>query len=432
MEPKEIRKIINNSPYSGVLNELEMTVDLSHIKESYRLKGLYNIFKFFYEQNLNWSKIISNKYEGCFSDSLNFFKNGLSNLESFINSYIVHNNIDANTIQYYFINGFLNRQSQYNSVFTYDAPSVEYLLGIYDFDTSLFKPAFDYLANNNLNTVSKNSLQGYFLAYEFENKENSFLFNKREVEKKSISKIRNQIASLANEYEIEITNRIKKLEEDYSATEKLLKEKNHNSRLNLAEWLNHQRDNYKSFLSTTNFDFKNLFENTKQEFINQLNQYSEQIKLQEPVKYWNTRAEQLNDKANKILKWTIGISLLIAFSVYVLLWFTPEGLLTSLFDGDKSKAIRWSIVFIIFISVYFVVIRALLKFMFSNFHLARDAEEREKLTYLYLSLLSRGDFSEEEKKIVFQALFSRSDTGLLKEDSSPTMPGVTSIFDRIR
>lgn len=27
-----------------------------------------------------------------------------------------------------------------------------------------------------------------------------------------------------------------------------------------------------------------------------------------------------------------------------------------------------------------------------------------------------------------QSLFSRSDTGLLKEDSSPTMPGISSIF----
>lgn len=71
-----------------------------------------------------------------------------------------------------------------------------------------------------------------------------------------------------------------------------------------------------------------------------------------------------------------------------------------------------------------------MKYMFSNFHLARDAEEREKLTYLYVSLLNKGDFSEDERKIVLQALFSRSDTGLLKEDSSPTMPGISSVFDR--
>ena len=68
--------------------------------------------------------------------------------------------------------------------------------------------------------------------------------------------------------------------------------------------------------------------------------------------------------------------------------------------------------------------------MFSNYHLARDAEEREKLTYLYISIRNNSEVSEEEKKIVFQALFSRSDTGLLKEDSSPTMPGISSIIEK--
>lgn len=70
--------------------------------------------------------------------------------------------------------------------------------------------------------------------------------------------------------------------------------------------------------------------------------------------------------------------------------------------------------------------------MFSNFHLARDAEEREKLTYMYLALISNGEFNEEERKIVLQSLFSRSDTGLLKEDSSPTMPGINTFIDKMK
>jgi len=131
-----------------------------------------------------------------------------------------------------------------------------------------------------------------------------------------------------------------------------------------------------------------------------------------------------------MLVWLGIVSFIFALLVYVLLWFTPEGLLESIFNGDKSKAIRWSFVFIIFVSIFFVVIRALLKFMFSNFHLARDAEEREKLTFLYISLLNKGDINADERNIVFQALFSRSDTGFLKEDSSPTMPGITSIIEK--
>lgn len=53
--------------------------------------------------------------------------------------------------------------------------------------------------------------------------------------------------------------------------------------------------------------------------------------------------------------------------------------------------------------------------MFSNFLSARHVEEKEKLTYLYLSMIERGALDEQERKIILQSLLSRSDTGLLKK-----------------
>jgi len=60
--------------------------------------------------------------------------------------------------------------------------------------------------------------------------------------------------------------------------------------------------------------------------------------------------------------------------------------------------------------------------MFSSFHLARDCEERHTLTYFYLSLLKDSKVADSDRQLIMQSLFSRADTGLLKEDSSPTMP----------
>ena len=60
--------------------------------------------------------------------------------------------------------------------------------------------------------------------------------------------------------------------------------------------------------------------------------------------------------------------------------------------------------------------------MFSSFHLARDCEERHTLTYFYLSLLKDSNVDENERQLIMQSLFSRAETGLLKDDSSPTMP----------
>jgi hypothetical protein len=118
----------------------------------------------------------------------------------------------------------------------------------------------------------------------------------------------------------------------------------------------------------------------------------------------------------------VVLVLIVSFSLGELLWNTPEHIFESFFENDKSKAIRWSIIYITLISFVAFSIRALTKVMFSSFHLARDCEERHTLTYFYLSLLKESEMNNEEKHLIIQSLFSRADTGLLKDDSSPTMP----------
>lgn len=64
---------------------------------------------------------------------------------------------------------------------------------------------------------------------------------------------------------------------------------------------------------------------------------------------------------------------------------------------------------------------------FSSFHLQRDAEERQQLTYVYLALSNETHADEESGKIILQALFSRAETGLLASESEPTMPGLDGV-----
>src|SRR5690606_11737236 len=92
-----------------------------------------------------------------------------------------------------------------------------------------------------------------------------------------------------------------------------------------------------------------------------------------------------------------------------------------LFQGEAS-AIKWTIVYITFISFIAYAIKILAKLTMSTYHLSRDSEEREQLSYFYLALKKDSNVSDEERQLILQSLFIRSDTGLLKEDSSPTMP----------
>ena len=88
------------------------------------------------------------------------------------------------------------------------------------------------------------------------------------------------------------------------------------------------------------------------------------------------------------------------------------------------NTVQGIVIFATLLAVYGILIRVLSRLTFSAFHLMRDAEEREQLTYLYLSLINEKKIDEKSRDIILQALFSRSETGLLSGESAPTMPGV--------
>ncbi len=150
--------------------------------------------------------------------------------------------------------------------------------------------------------------------------------------------------------------------------------------------------------------------------------YKEKLKLEEPAKYWNERALKLKKQGWISVAIIVLLVLLVSWSLGEILWKTPEQLYSSWFGNDKSAAIRWSIVYVTLISFIAYCIRALTKVMFSSFHLARDCEERYTLTYFYLSLLKDSKVDDKDRQLIMQSLFSRAETGLLKDDSSPTMP----------
>jgi len=421
MELKDVRSAIRKYPHVEKVNERELSITFESINQRYHFTGVYNIFKFFYDQNEKWKINTFDDTYNIFGDSKSFFENAVSNFGYFISSKLVDDKSSDEMFDYHFQVLESNYLNPGYSVFPFDAPEVEFLQDIAKTNIDLVLPAYQYIIGEGLNSNNKLNFQAYVLAYEFQNKENSALFNHRENEKRHLSTIRAGLTSLTDTYENEINQFQNKIVQDYEGYKLAQDNYISKSRKILAEWLLVKKN-----------DFNSLLDNSKIEIDNLQNQYSELLKLQEPVKYWKERAIELNKKANKMM-WVLGgITFIAVVLTYGLLWFTPEGMLESIFKGDTAAAIRWSIVFALFISFIAFMFRAVMKFMFSNYHLARDAEEREKLTYLYISLLTKGEFSEEEKKIVFQALFSRSDTGLLKDDSSPTMPGVSSVIEKFK
>lgn len=183
----------------------------------------------------------------------------------------------------------------------------------------------------------------------------------------------------------------------------------------------------------------------KTRFSNLENLYTEKLKLEAPAKYWQKRASRMRWAG---FAWLL-VSVFFFSGIGAILWFLfvapgtfvdPKDLLaqTANITANKdsflaylssAKNIRSLIGFSVLVSLYFFVLRMLIRLTVSSFHLSIDAAEREQLTYVYLALVERGQKSGEkliqdnERSIILQSLFSRADTGLLTGDSSPTMPG---------
>ena len=192
-------------------------------------------------------------------------------------------------------------------------------------------------------------------------------------------------------------------------------------------------DDFKELKDKLRNDIKTELESDQEQFRiwlekveNLENSYREKLRLEPAASYWKTKAEDYKKLGNRwafILSGFVAVGLAI-FGVLFYTWVNAQATAISI---DSLQGV---VLFITLLSVYAFAIKALSKLVFSSYHLQRDAEEREQLTYLYLSLThEKDDFDTDARSIVLQALFSRADTGLISGDSSPTMPGVHEIIN---
>ncbi|MDD3467359.1 MAG: DUF6161 domain-containing protein [Campylobacterales bacterium] len=261
----------------------------------------------------------------------------------------------------------------------------------------------EYIQNKTVRNISvnKNWFNGYMLAYEFGMQGESAISKRRSSEKASFSQLRDRLDKSANELIKEVDEFKNDFEQWHTETKEaqqsefdaLQQQRNDTFELDLANWTNKISE-----LETT---------------------YEEALRLKKPAQYWKNKAKEYKahgDKWAKCLFSLLGVGFIV-FAILFSCWLFGKDVALDL------KSLQGAIIFATVLTIYAIAIQSISKMVFSSYHLQRDAEEREQLAYVYLALTNeQGHIDEDSRKIVLQALFSRADTGLLK-DSSPTMPG---------
>ena len=167
--------------------------------------------------------------------------------------------------------------------------------------------------------------------------------------------------------------------------------------------------------------FKKLVDQSERELSAIASTYDERLALQAPVQYWTKKASD-HRALSKKFGWWFGVSfvaVLVALGLELGLWLLPALPVTS-----TDLPAYWVVV-VFAASVTFALwpLRILSRLLLSNIHLRTDAEERVTLANTYLSLLrSEAGLEPDDRRLILEALFRRSSTGIVRDDAMPHTP----------
>lgn len=196
---------------------------------------------------------------------------------------------------------------------------------------------------------------------------------------------------------------------------------------NYTKAFHEQEERIKSITAQTNEQFDTLNNKATEYFAERDKKcqeleklYDEKLKLEAPAQYWNKMKKSYQLSGGIWFAASIIIAILIIVGLILLLVAIPN-----LFSEDSHwmDIFKNSAIITIITSVAIYILRITVKMAMSSFHLARDAKERHNLSYFYLALINDKAITDKERALVINALFSRSDSGLLKNDAGPTMSG---------
>lgn len=264
----------------------------------------------------------------------------------------------------------------------------------YNINTSYADAAIEYLLERRIlqDLSNRDKFVGFLDAYLYENPNTA----------QSI--LKNEKESLIDLH-LEYTNSLNTLDQQYYDKQEQLEKETTRYREELTSW----KDDIVS--STEEF-----VEEKKKELEDLVNLYEEKLRLEAPAKYWEETENEYENIGKRWMKWAITISTCFVLLLTIIFFILPD------FTGFNYDSVKMTVIFAIVVSVGIFVINFFVRLSTSAFHLSRDAKERKKLAYVYLALLKDKGVEESDRSIILQSLFSRADTGLLKGDSSPTLP----------
>ena len=265
----------------------------------------------------------------------------------------------------------------------------------------------NYIGQYLNSTYASNFLPAFFVLNKEIRKEEMPFSNFQEEVVKPVSEKVKKIDSQINDKFKETTNLIEEKDKDI---------------INLFDEHKNEIDEFKTKI--------NEWRDNKERQIDILEEtYKNKLQLEAPETLWESRAEEYRTKSRN---W---IWCLLAFIVVLLV--SGSFFVISIHDYLQGTVkeipfISKSFIYVALISFLIYIIRIIIKIIVSSQHMSMEYEQKAALTRFYQALIQDGkEVDKEEKLIIFNALFRKTDTGLIKSDNSNDTDALLSQFSKL-
>ena len=157
--------------------------------------------------------------------------------------------------------------------------------------------------------------------------------------------------------------------------------------------------------------------------------YKSKLQLEAPETLWESRAAKYRIKS----RWWMGGLLIFIIGLLVSSGYFVISIHDYLQGTVKEiPFISKSFIYVALISFLIYIIRIIIKIIVSSQHMSMEYEQKAALTRFYQALIQDGkEVDKEEKLIIFNALFRKTDTGLIKSDNSNDTGALLSQFSKL-
>ena len=302
-----------------------------------------------------------------------------------------------------------------------------------DNEISMIRIFIDYYLNSwakdNLSTAIKNyvyieknkSYIGHYLnsTYAYSFLPAFFVFNK-EIRKEEMpfNNFQEEVVKPVSEKVEKIDSQIN---DKFKETTNLIEEKDKDI-INLFDEHKNEIDEFKTKINEWKDDKEKQIETLEET-------YKSKLQLEAPETLWESRAAKYRIKS----RWWMGGLLLFIIGLLVSSGYFVISIHDYLQGTVKEiPFISKSFIYVALISFLIYIIRIIIKIIVSSQHMSMEYEQKAALTRFYQALIQDGkEVDKEEKLIIFNALFRKTDTGLIKSDNSNDTDALLSQFSKL-